>query len=712
MHPRTALLAGAGLLASLCACSSTSTLPTTPVLPLRTVRLYETGVGYFERSGTLTASRGMSLPVPAGHLDDALKTLVVLDAGGKSTVHGIEFTSSVSHGMARALAGLPVGGDERLDLEQLLVGLKGAVVEVTAHGEVHEGRLIEVIAATEDGVASKEPTPGAAPPKDERVKPAALTLLLLTHAGAIVRIPAVGIESVRPVDPTWAARLGSALDALSSRGAQSERLLRVMSEGAGPVSLGYVAEIPVWRTTYRLVRDSSSAAAVLQGWALLHNDTDEDWRGVHLELANGRPDSFLFPLAAPRYARRELVAPEDHLATVPQLMGSTVDGLWGDQVGDSVGAGGLGLSGVGEGGGGRGEGSGMGSIGTIGHGGGGTSSLLEVGNLAATAGTRGMEAGALFVYALHDRVDLRAHGSALVPFAQESVDASPIAWFESPGSPARSGVRFVNSTSQTLPAGTIAFFSDGGFAGEATLVRLQPGERRFLTYGLDLDVQLHEKTERSTEATKRLVWRKATDTLEEHYLRTKDVTYAIENRSGHARSVTLETSIAHNATLTGPDKVDFDEASSHPIAIFEVAAKTSADRAVHSVEGLERSTRFAALTAARLTEVAASASLDPGDRTEVTEASARLREAEDAASKSVETKAEITELQKDIERVREEAHAIAGEHAGPAQANPFVARLVAAEDKLTALRKRQAGFDAEGKGKRDAAKVALGKLSR
>lgn len=42
--------------------------------------------------------------------------------------------------------------------------------------------------------------------------------------------------------------------------------------------------------------------------------------------------------------------------------------MWGDSIGDSFGAGGLGLTGVGEGGGGRGEGIGLGSIGTIGHG--------------------------------------------------------------------------------------------------------------------------------------------------------------------------------------------------------------------------------------------------------------------------------------------------------------------------------------------------------
>jgi hypothetical protein len=42
--------------------------------------------------------------------------------------------------------------------------------------------------------------------------------------------------------------------------------------------------------------------------------------------------------------------------------------MWGNEIGDSFGAGGLGLSGIGEGGGGRGEGIGLGSIGTFGHG--------------------------------------------------------------------------------------------------------------------------------------------------------------------------------------------------------------------------------------------------------------------------------------------------------------------------------------------------------
>ena len=56
---------------------------------------------------------------------------------------------------------------------------------------------------------------------------------------------------------------------------------------------------------------------------------------------------------------------DDSLGTDPL---SARGNMWGDSIGESFGAGGLGLSGIGEGGGGRGEGIGLGSIGTIGHG--------------------------------------------------------------------------------------------------------------------------------------------------------------------------------------------------------------------------------------------------------------------------------------------------------------------------------------------------------
>jgi hypothetical protein len=59
----------------------------------------------------------------------------------------------------------------------------------------------------------------------------------------------------------------------------------------------------------------------------------------------------------------------------------------GGSIGDSFGAGGLGLSGVGEGGGGRGEGIGLGGLGTIGHGSGGAVSLASPASVPTASGS-------------------------------------------------------------------------------------------------------------------------------------------------------------------------------------------------------------------------------------------------------------------------------------------------------------------------------------
>ena len=292
-------------------------------------------------------------------------------------------------------------------------------------------------------------------------------------------------------------------------------------------------------------------------------------------------------------------------------------------------------------------------------------------------------------------------------------EAQSIAWFESAGSSGRSAVRFVNTTSQTLPAGTLAFFADGGFAGESALARLKPGERRFIAYGFDLDVELSTASANSHDESKRLLWDKAAERLDEHYLRTSDVTYVVENRSGRARRVILKTDLSANAELKGADSVDFDQDSGHPLAVIDVPAHKKVERPIHSVEGLVRASSLSSLTAAHLTELAASPSLEPADKTIAAEGAARLREAEEDAKSIATTKEDLAQLEKDLERLREEMKAFNGEHsAAGARDNPFAARVLASEDKLGALRKKLESAETDQKGKIATTAATLARLVR
>lgn len=674
-------------------------------LPLKRVRLYETGVGYFERTGGVNG-KPTALPVPAGHLDDALKTLVVLTDDPKNgSVAGVEFGSSVSRSMARSLAGLSAD-DAPLNLHALLKSLKGAAVELKAGAQRLNGKLVELSDAASSDLEECVSVPAKAGECTLKKQP---VVVLFTKGGELRRIKVADIASVRPTDPAYASRLGSALDALSDRSARVMKDLRVMAKGGKSVSLGYVAETPVWRVTYRLVLgDKADQKSQIQAWALLHNDTEEEWKGVMVDLVNGRPDSFLFPLAAPRYARRELVTPEQEMSTVPQLMDQTPDSMW---TGDSYGAGGLGLSGIGEGGGGRGEGVGLGSIGTLGHGAGtgsigapGASSILSVGNLASVAPAEGVEAGAMFRYSLKQPVDLRAHGSALVPFLGDGIQARRIAFFSAAGQSARSAVHVTHQGTQTLPPGTIAVFADGGFAGEAALARMKPRETQVIEFGVDLDVELSEKASSSSDSTKLLGFERGQ--LVEHFVRRHRVELALENRSGSGRDVFLKLGYVNNAKVEGADELAWDSNADKASAVFAIGPRQKLEKKLTVDEGLTRRHDPTKLSSARLRELAR---VLPESQKSVVLRSAELAlEAEVRRGALGKRRAEYREVSSEILRLREHARALSKGRGSEAVAK----RLLAAEDSAKALRKRIAELDAEAAERSRKAVTVLSALGR
>lgn len=677
--------------------------PKSSALPLTRVRFYETGVGYFERGGVVPAGE-TSLPVPAGHLDDALKTLVVL--GGDVKVTGVAFASSVSRDMARKLAGLPESGDTPLSFSELARSFKGAGVSLATTAGTFSGRLVEVLepgqgeltrCASPAGGTDGSTSSAATAPKDGCRLLERGSLLILTTQGELRRVASTDVVSLRPSEPAARARLDAALDALSQRGAQTRRDLGVLSSTGGKVTLGYVAEAPVWRSTYRIVLGADTAK--LQGWALLHNDTDEDWRSVQVDLVNGRPTSFLYPLAAPRYARRELVTPEDELHTVPQLFDTTVDNLWSMDIGDSYGSGGIGLGG----------------IGTVGHGSGGggmgegvspQSSELDIGNLASLTPAEGVEAAALFRYSLPGKLALQAHGSALVPFLDSAIKVRQVAWFGARSDAAASALHVTNDTKQTLPGGTLSVFGDGGFAGESLLPRAKPNESHLLSYGVDLDLELVRHEGEATEEPRLFAF--ANDSLEQHYLRRRNEELTLTNRSRSARTVYVELDVVNNARVVGAAELGHDGDTNKTYTVLQVPAGKELSQSLKLEEGLRRGFAFDKLDSRTLRGFSAIKTTTAAQRAVLQRAAEQLERAESRLGAKPKREAELAQALVDVARIRENARILGAVRAK--QVDGMAERIVQLEKSVVQLRTRIAELAVEADGFIASAKRELGRL--
>jgi len=73
------------------------------------------------------------------------------------------------------------------------------------------------------------------------------------------------------------------------------------------LAVGYVAETPVWRPSYRVVLDKSGKAE-LQSWGIIENLSGEDWRDIELVLVAGAPLAFQSNLGQPVTPPRPLVS--------------------------------------------------------------------------------------------------------------------------------------------------------------------------------------------------------------------------------------------------------------------------------------------------------------------------------------------------------------------------------------------------------------------
>lgn len=638
-------------------------------LPLSSVVLYENGVGYFERHGTVPAGAQAEIPLEPGQLDDALKSLVVMSDRG---VASVEFAPPLSAEAARAMAGLPER-EAQASLPNLLRSLTGVEVEVRREeGAPLKGRVIEV-AEEAHGQFDRE---GKPVPEQ--------TLLIFGEAG-LARVALRSVESVRPlasqVSLAWTRAVGS-----TALQPERDRLVVRGASGGGTVKVGYTTEAPVWRTTYRLVLGKKTQR--LQGFALVHNDSDEAWSNVKVTLASGRPTSFLFPLAGPRYGRREMLAPEDGLDTAPQLATKEArehlrgEGEWGGAM--------LGGASYGTIGHGSGTGSGSGSI--SGH---GSARLAQLESTLLEDGPTPIEpaavseAGDLFLYAVKEPVVLGPRKSALLPIVDGATNAERVTVIDESGA-AFTGVRLENTTALTLEGGTLSVFADAAYAGETQIDRVKPGEVRVLKHGEDLDLELSRSQRREEGAPRKasISGLEGARVLELTRVDRLVHTLALNSRAAVPRTVLVQLSDSRYRVTAGAEE-DVRSPGQPRFGRVTVAPKHE-----ETIELVEEGAVIEHLDATALNTARLNALLEQTMPTEVRATLSAVRDqialAEEKTARVAQLDVRMREIEGDLVRTRDNLAAVA-KVANPDAATKLSNQLLSLEETLSALRRERAG---------------------
>jgi hypothetical protein len=274
-------------------------------LPVKRVVLYKNGVGYFEHSARVRGAQELNIDFTTAQLNDVLNSLTVVDLGS-GRISGVRFNSIAP--LSERLKALRLPLSEGTSRDEFLNALRGTRVEVHNGSASGEGRVLSV--ETRKTLNSK----------GEQLTEVT-ELSLVTDGGELRSFEMGPATSVRIADRDLSEDVGRYLNLVGSAKAMDLRRMTISATGEGErdVFVSYISEVPVWKSTYRiLLTDKPDDPPLIQGWAVVDNTIGEDWKGVRLSLVAGAPQSFIQQISQPYYVRRPVVALPQEMTLTPQ----------------------------------------------------------------------------------------------------------------------------------------------------------------------------------------------------------------------------------------------------------------------------------------------------------------------------------------------------------------------------------------------------------
>ena len=628
-------------------------------LPITEVTLYKHGVAHLERSGELKPGETARLDFKPDDMNDVLKSLTVTDRNG-GKVNGVRYDSSDP--LEKRLADFPFQLGSGASLAALLDQMKGARIELKlgagdAAGIIISARVVDQ--SDKDRPSQHE------------------VLVLLMDSGDIRSFDLGAASAVKLSDPKQQSQLAAYLTVLNQSHARDRRSVYIdaVNSAARQLTASYMTPAPMWKSSYRLMF-GAAGEPTLEGWAIVDNTSGDDWNNVRLAVVSGKPVSFITRLYEPRYIQRPFAELAENQAAAPIVYSGAMEATKDakamapapaqfapQRVGGSV----------------------------------ALYNSVVPSSFAATADTR--QAGELFEYSFAAPVTVKQGESAMLPFLQQKIGARKLlVYSESYGLNPRDAAELTNNTGKTLDGGPITVYDTGSYAGEALVETLPMGDKRLISYGVDLGTRVTTAFDSSQAVVREIHFQRGILTTHSALQETK--TYTVKNVDAKAKTLMIEHTQRPGYTL-----LERKPSETTPSAYrFEVklAASDTQTFPVREEHVYDESLSVTNLTPDVLAVYVQNKSLNETVRRQLDQIAQKKRElsANDASIRQAE--ADVTSLTQDQTRLRSNIESLNRVSGQQDQVQTYARQLAAAETKLAALRdtqsdlrKKKSALDAE-----------------
>lgn len=479
------------------------------------VIIYSNGIADFRRSFLVGAQQPerVSLPIRQDHLADVLASFNVFG--------NVRLDSPPTYRPSNDLDG-NISVNPNSVLVDLASSLSGSNIEIERASGKITGKLM--------GLHQEEEGTAGSP-----IKPK--SLIVLSEDG-LRSAPLREIQSFRFLDAEVRTEIDKALQRNYQKIKPNSTFvdLVVSAEEEAEAVIQYTVPAAAWKISYRL-RMSDDRPAELQGFAIVDNNTDEDWDQFHISVVTGEPITFSTDLADRKTPGRKHVNLVSDMALGAVDVAAAIDsmriGMGGEGDSFSVKDGVL-LSDEGA--------EEMGS----------TFSFAKSRSMPSTADMASaevQEVGDFTRFESEGTVSIPAKQSAVIPvFRKEIGDTKSILHYKHENHKERPfrSIEFKNETSFSLGRGACTVYEESAYAGSCVIPILKPGESRLLPHALDTGV--HINRERANPFSSTLIAMHIGDGVVSRKLqKSGEVEYYIKNSLDRSQKLVLD----HDSLLEG-----------------------------------------------------------------------------------------------------------------------------------------------------------------